>query len=113
MLLNKCSPPYCSAAEWLTKTLDDIDTKKILYHIPLSMGTNGYVIEVNEFVNKTITGLDGIILDCVGEAPEVARFRELINILLNAGYTRNQTSIVRDRLFADSLIIFKNWIKGL
>ena len=91
MLLNKCRLDYCSGVSWLTTTLDSIELEKTLYHLPLSTRlTNDYVIEVNAFVNKKITGLDGIILDCTDEAPEVARFQELIDILLIAGYARNQ-----------------------
>lgn len=117
MLLNKCSLDYCSGVSWLTTTLDSIELEKTLYHLPLSTGlTNDYVIEVNAFVNKKITGLDGIILDCTGEAPEVARFQELIDILLTAGYTRNQILCIDSSIdFCKefSNVILPNWIGSL
>lgn len=113
MLLNKCEFGV-SGVLWLTHTLQDIDTKKILYHLPLTTGLiHDYVDEVNAFVSKNITGIDGIILDCTGEAPEVARLQELIDILLAAGYTRSQILCIDSSIdFRSEFnnLILPNWI---
>ena len=113
MLLNKCEFGS-SGVVWLTKTLQDADTKKVLYHIPLSTGlVHDYATEVRTFVSKNIAGLDGIILDCAGEAPEVARFQELIDILVAAGYTKNQILCIDSSIdFCNefSNVILPDWI---
>ena len=117
MLLNKCEYGT-SSVDWLMSMLERVDTPKTLYHLPLSNGfVPDYVEEVKSFIRKDarryIGDIDGIILDCTGEAPEVARFQELIDILINAGYSKNQILTIDSSVeFCNDFnnIIAPNWI---
>jgi hypothetical protein len=113
MLLNKCEYGT-SSVNWLMSMLERVNIEKKLYHIPLSNGlVLDYVKEVKLFVKKDIKDIDGIILDCTGEAPETARFTELIEILIAAGYSKNQILCIDSSIkFCPEFnnIIAPNWI---
>lgn len=113
MLLNKCEYGT-SSVDWLMSMFKRVNVEKKLYHIPLSNGiVLDYVEEVKSFVKKDIKDIDGIILDCTGEAPETARFSEIIEILIDAGYLKNQILCIDSSIefcYEFNNIIAPHWI---
>jgi hypothetical protein len=92
MIINKNQyKDYCSSTMKLNQVISDFDDKRV-YHIALTTGiVDNYEKEVVKVMSEiSDQQIDGIIIDCVAEAPEHHIIESLVKIVCSYGFDKKQ-----------------------